>query len=469
MGDNNKTNDRKEQGMEKEITENCGPGCDCKKPSGNTKVKAAVCLVVLLAVCGIFVYKTTGAKQQSIPVVTETAFVAPVVAANEQKAEVPTIEKQEPAVNPVEDEKIVGVSLDSLAALNKVAMSQDAVFIFVTTKGLNIANKEDVDAIASARKKIESTGVKIGLYTLQSSSTDYANIASQVTPPCMLVMSKGKGAGSVSGGITEDKILQAYVASSRAGACGPSGCGPSGCGPGYSKDIIMLESVTNTLQQVASQPLGLVFALILGLVSAATSACCTLPALGILVGYSGAAANDNRKAAVKTALLFTLGTILSLMIIGGIAGFVGQVAQGVLGRYWKVFAGIVAVFLGLAALNLLPFKLSLGKFEGVKSRLGKSSAVLAGLILGGIVAASSLPCNPGIFIVIGAAVLQGKIVWATLMLAMFAIGFSLPLGAMLLGISLSKVSLAAKGADAAIRCGAGVVLFVAGFYFLLTF
>jgi cytochrome c biogenesis protein CcdA len=231
----------------------------------------------------------------------------------------------------------------------------------------------------------------------------------------------------------------------------------------------MLESVTNTLQQVASQPLGLVFALILGLVSAATSACCTLPALGILVGYSGAAANDNRKAAVKTALLFTLGTILSLMIIGGIAGFVGQVAQGVMGRYWKVFAGIVAVFLGLAALNLLPFKLSLGKFEGVKSRLGKSSAVLAGLILGGIVAASSLPCNPGIFIVIGAAVLQGKIVWATLMLAMFAIGFSLPLGAMLLGISLSKVSLAAKGADAAIRCGAGVVLFVAGFYFLLTF
>ena len=231
----------------------------------------------------------------------------------------------------------------------------------------------------------------------------------------------------------------------------------------------MLEYITNTLQQVASEPLGLVFALILGMVSAATSACCTLPALGILVGYSGAQANDNRKAAVKTALLFTLGTIVSLMIIGGIAGFVGQVAQNSLGRYWKIFAGIVAVFLGLATLNFLPFKVSLGKFEGVKSRLGKSGAVLAGLILGGIVAASSLPCNPGIFIVIGAAILQGKVFWATLMLAMFAIGFSLPLGAVLLGISLSKVSLAARGADAAIRWIAGVVLVIAGFYFLLTF
>ena len=231
----------------------------------------------------------------------------------------------------------------------------------------------------------------------------------------------------------------------------------------------MLEYITNTLQQVSSEPLGLVFALVLGVVSAATSACCTLPALGILVGYSGAAANDNRKAAVKTALLFTLGTIISLMIIGGIAGFVGQVAQGTLGRYWKVFAGIVAVFLGLAALNLLPFKLSFGKFEGVKSRMGKSGAVFAGLILGGIVAASSLPCNPGIFIVIGAAVLQGKVFWAILMLGMFAVGFSLPLGALLLGISLSRVSFAARGADAVIRSISGAVLVTAGFYFLVMF
>ena len=231
----------------------------------------------------------------------------------------------------------------------------------------------------------------------------------------------------------------------------------------------MLEYITNTLQQVASQPIGLVFALVLGTVSAATSACCTLPALAILVGYSGVQTNDNRKTALRTALLFTLGTIVSLMIIGGIAGFVGQVAQNALGRYWKVFAGVVAVFLGLAALNLLPFKLSFGKFESVKSRLGKSSAVLAGLILGGIVAASSLPCNPGIFVVIGTSVLQGKVFWASLMLAMFAIGFSLPLGAVLFGVSLSKVSFAAKGADVAIRWIAGVVLVAAGFYFMVTF
>jgi cytochrome c biogenesis protein CcdA len=231
----------------------------------------------------------------------------------------------------------------------------------------------------------------------------------------------------------------------------------------------MLEYVTNTLQQVASEPLGLVFALVLGTVSAATSACCTLPAMGILVGYSGARAKGNRKDVFRSALLFTLGTILSLMIIGGIAGFVGQVAQNTLGRYWKVFAGVVAVIFGLATFKLLPFKLSLGNYGKAIHSSGKIGTVLAGLILGGIVAVSSLPCNPGIFIVLGAAVLQGLVIWAILLLTMFAVGFSLPLGAVLLGVSLGKTTLVAKNADFAIRWISGVILLAAGFYFLITF
>ncbi len=231
----------------------------------------------------------------------------------------------------------------------------------------------------------------------------------------------------------------------------------------------MLESIINALQNVADHPLGLLFALLLGLASAATSACCTLPAMGVLIGYSGAQESSNRKAAWQTALFFTLGTILSLMIIGGIAGFVGQTAQATLGKYWKLFAGILAIVLGLASLNLLPFKLSFGNFGGVRERAGRSGILIAGLALGGIVAACSLPCNPGIFIVIGASILQGKILWASMMLTMFAVGFSLPMGAILLGISLSKVSLAAKGFDAAVRWIGGTLLLLAGFYFLLTF
>lgn len=231
----------------------------------------------------------------------------------------------------------------------------------------------------------------------------------------------------------------------------------------------MLEYCATTLQNAAAQPAGLLFALLLGTVSAATSACCTLPALGILIGYSGAREEQSRRTAIGTVVFFTAGTILSLMIIGGIAGFVGQAAQMSLGNYWKIFAGVIAIVFGLATLKLLPFELPTLNMGNPKDRSTKLGSAAAGLLMGGGVAACSLPCNPGIFIVLGAAVLQGQVVWATLLLAMFAIGFSLPLGAVLLGVSLGRAALLSKSADTVIRWVSGCMLLVAGFYLLATF
>lgn len=232
---------------------------------------------------------------------------------------------------------------------------------------------------------------------------------------------------------------------------------------------MILQQITEKLQLVSSQPLGLLFALILGAASAVASTCCTLPALGLVAGYSGTQTQDTRKALVKSTLLFMLGTIVALMIIGGISGFVGQVAQGVLGKYWKVFAGVIAIILGLATLKLLPFNISLGNFDPSKMKHNQFGSILTGFALGGIVAVSSLPCNPGIFIVMGAAILQGAVLWAMLLLGCYAVGFALPLGALVLGISLSRFSLASKGVDTAFRWIAGVILIGAGFYFLFSF
>lgn len=234
----------------------------------------------------------------------------------------------------------------------------------------------------------------------------------------------------------------------------------------------MLEQIMERLQTASTQPIGLLFAFLLGTVSAVASTCCTLPALGLVAGYSGtkvdSSAETTGKALVKSALLFMLGTIISLMIIGAVAGFVGQVAQTTLGKYWKIFAGVIAVILGLATLKLLPFNISLGKFDLNKFRVSKFGAIITGFILGGIVAVSSLPCNPGIFIVMGAAILQGAVVWAMLLLGSYAVGFSLPLGALILGISLGGLSLASKGMDKFLRWIAGAILVIIGFYFLLS-
>ncbi len=233
----------------------------------------------------------------------------------------------------------------------------------------------------------------------------------------------------------------------------------------------LLRWVTETLQAASMGPMALPLAFLLGLVSALASACCTLPAMGMLVAYSGTRQDVNRRASLSTAVWFLIGTTLALIILGFVAGLIGQAAQAFLGRYWKLFAGVVAVLFGLATLKLLPFKLPSRAAKPGDAAVsgGRMGAVLGGLFLGGGVAACSLPCNPGIFIVIGASMLMGRVLWGMLLMAAFGIGFSIPLAAILFGVSFGKASLRMGKADTAIRMVAGVLLVCAGLYLLGTF
>src|ERR1035438_8115013 len=119
----------------------------------------------------------------------------------------------------------------------------------------------------------------------------------------------------------------------------------------------MMHWVTEMLQAASMGPAAVPLAFLLGLVSAVASACCTLPAMGMLVAYSGTREDVNRRTALASAISFMAGTTLALIVLGFVAGFVGQAAQALLGRYWKVFAGLIAIILGLTALKMLPLKL----------------------------------------------------------------------------------------------------------------
>ena len=91
-----------------------------------------------------------------------------------------------------------------------------------------------------------------------------------------------------------------------------------------------------------------------------------------------------------------------------------------------------------------------------------------GLVVGGAATACSVGCNPLLAVPLGVAALQGRTVWGAAILAAFAIGFALPLAAMLVGFSWGKSALKAKKATAAARIMGGVVLIGVGFYFLVT-
>ncbi len=233
----------------------------------------------------------------------------------------------------------------------------------------------------------------------------------------------------------------------------------------------MLKEITDALQAASMGPAALPLAFLLGLVSAVASACCTLPAMSVLVAYSGTRQDATRRTALTSAVWFLIGTTLALVVLGLVAGLIGQTAQMFLGRYWKIFAGVIAVLVGLATLRLLPIRLParVPKDGAPSSPDAKMGAALGGLFLGGGVAACSLPCNPGIFIVLGASVLLGRVVWGMVLMAAFAVGFSLPLSAILFGVSFGKASIKAQKADAAIRAVAGFLLVGAGLYLLASF
>ena len=229
------------------------------------------------------------------------------------------------------------------------------------------------------------------------------------------------------------------------------------------------EWIRTTFDSVGLSPMALPLAFLLGLASAIASAACTLPVLGAIIGYSGTREQSDRRTNLLTALFFMVGSVVALLVLGGVAGFVGQVAQTSLGKYWSVFAGVMAIGFGLATLNLLPFKLPQREARTRGRPAGLVQAALVGLIMGGAVSVFSLCCNPGIFIVLGVAVLQGYTFWMLGILLAFAVGFSLPLGALVLGVSFGKAAIKAKKFEVAIRVGAGILLTGVGFYFLSTF
>ncbi|MHC4121723.1 MAG: cytochrome c biogenesis CcdA family protein [Planctomycetota bacterium] len=203
-----------------------------------------------------------------------------------------------------------------------------------------------------------------------------------------------------------------------------------------------MQWATTVLEQTGVGPGALPVAFLLGLLSAIACTCCTLPVLGAVAGYSGTKADKSRRSNLVAALFFMMGAVIATVILGAVAGFVGQVAQSTLGTYWKLFAGIIAIFVGLAALKLLPFKLpGLNMSGGGSEPKGLLGVAVFGLVVGGGIGACSLPCNPGILIVLGVAVLEGYTFWMVATLTAYAV----------------------------IRTIAGVLLLFAGFYFLATF
>ncbi|OGN91540.1 MAG: hypothetical protein A2Z75_07715 [Chloroflexi bacterium RBG_13_50_10] len=228
------------------------------------------------------------------------------------------------------------------------------------------------------------------------------------------------------------------------------------------------------IQQVFNAPqfgiLVLPAGFLLGVITAVGCIGCSVPLIAAVIGYAGSREEPQKSDIFVIAGFFMLGTVLALSAAGWLVGYIGQVAGSIFGLYGKILIAVIAIFFGFAALNLLPFHIP--SFSPVKRNLprGFVGASVMGLGVGGASITYTMACcGPMILpVVLGLSVLKGQGGWGALILAVFAIGYSLPMVAAILGIGFGRLTGIANKVAGPIRIASGGLLIAAGFWLILT-
>ena len=255
------SNDNKNQPDNMELLKKeasaCGPECGCHAGGYSGRTRMIVGAIVLIA-AGVLIARAViknnsasnvkaASEFASLPAIEKTPTVGAVPATSAPRqparnatpsvaggAEGPSgrlpgyaVTKEASAVPAT----VAVQEISSLSELNAVAADTGGVFVFLAGKNDPVI-KAPLAQMRSAAKTIEAQArMKIGLFTLKTDSPDYMQVTAQIPAPSVLAMIKGRGMVPVSGEITETKLIQAFVAASSAGGCGPAsaGCGPAGC------------------------------------------------------------------------------------------------------------------------------------------------------------------------------------------------------------------------------------------------
>ena len=214
----------------------------------------------------------------------------------------------------------------------------------------------------------------------------------------------------------------------------------------------------------------LIAVFVMGMISVVTCGC-NFAVIGAVAGYSGASSTDGKtKTVLVRGLAFLVGGIVSMALIGALFGYAGQWISASFGNWWKVAAGLVAIFFGLYSMELLPFKVPGISIRSAGTRQTVFSAILFGLAVGGLSSALNSCCNPLFPVILAASFVKGSAAWGLMMLTSFALGYGLPLAAMMVGLSLGvgKLSKTLSSVGTVVKYAGGIALVLLGFYFLLT-
>jgi cytochrome c biogenesis protein CcdA len=214
----------------------------------------------------------------------------------------------------------------------------------------------------------------------------------------------------------------------------------------------------------------LIAVFLMGMISVVTCGC-NFAILGVVAGYSGASTSSGKyKAVWFRGIAFLLGGMISMATIGAFFGYASELISNSFGNYWKIAAGLIAIFFGLYSMNLLPFNLPGLSIKTNKNRQGVFAAILFGLAIGGLSTALNSCCNPIFPVILAASFIKGGALWGLLMLSTFALGYGLPLAATIVGfgLGLGRISKTMSIVGTIVTYLGGITLLLLGFYLLIT-
>jgi cytochrome c-type biogenesis protein len=193
---------------------------------------------------------------------------------------------------------------------------------------------------------------------------------------------------------------------------------------------------------------------------------CHLASIPLIVAYvAGQRDIMKPRDAAAYAVSFTLGLFITIALIGIICAMLGRLL-GDVGNYWQILIGLVLIWVALGMLGVekcsvsgsLLYRLN---FRGVVGALGLGLAY-------GIL---SVSCTFGFIAPILAVItVQKQVATGILFILLFALGHCLPI--VIAGSSTAAVkglmeNSAWQGAGNWFRKGAGVLIVILGFYFII--
>lgn len=142
----------------------------------------------------------------------------------------------------------------------------------------------------------------------------------------------------------------------------------------------MQELFTNLSRAVEGSPAAAVLAAFVWGVLSILLSPCHLASIPLIIGFMSEQGPMSTRRAFWTALLFSLGILITIALIGAVTAAAGRM-MGDLGRHGNYAVAVVFFFIGLHLLDVIPLRFSGAEHVNMQ-RKGYLAAFLLGLIFG---------------------------------------------------------------------------------------